>query len=63
MSKKYITPGQVCDLVPGLTEQRLAQLRYVGKGPKFYKPTPRLVLYDESEIFEWVELSARTITG
>ena len=63
MSRKFITAGQVCALVPGLTKSQLAQLRYAGGGPKFFKPTPRLVLYDEADIFEWIEQSARTITG
>jgi hypothetical protein len=63
MSRNFITPEQVSDLIPGLTGPRLAQLRYVGKGPRFYKPTPRLVLYDEADIYEWVEQSARFISG
>lgn len=59
----YITPEQVCELVPGLTPGLLAQMRYTGKsGLKFYKPTERKVLYKRSEVIEWVENSMRTST-
>jgi predicted DNA-binding transcriptional regulator AlpA len=63
MSRKLITAGQVCELIPGLTKSQLAQLRYSGRGPKFFKPTPRLVLYDEADIYEWIERSAQLISG
>lgn len=63
MNLKLITPKDVCDLIPGMSESRLAQLRYLGKGPKFYKPTPRLVLYKESDVQEWVEQSVAYMTG
>ena len=61
---EYITPGEVCDLVPGLTVGQLAQMRYTGlSGLKFYKPTPRKVLYKRSEVLEWVEQSGRLTTA
>ena len=63
MSRKLITASQVCELIPGLTKSQLAQLRYSGRGPKFFKPTPRLVLYDEADIYDWIEQSAMSITG
>lgn len=59
----YLTPEQVCEIVPGVTKANLAQLRFKGIGPKFYKPTPRVVLYREDEVLEWVERSARTSTA
>ena len=59
----YLTPEQVCEIVPGMTKGNLAQLRFKGIGPKFYKPTPRVVLYREDDVIEWVENSARTSTA
>lgn len=59
----YLSPDQVCELVPSLTRANLAQLRYTGKGPKFLKPTPRTVLYRQGDVIAWLEGSERTITG
>lgn len=59
----FIDIDQALDLMPGFTKGHLAQLRYTGKGPRFYKPTPRTVLYREADILEWLESSARTSTA
>lgn len=59
----YLTPEQVCEIVPGMTKTNLAQLRFKGTGPKYYKPTPRVVLYDEASIHEWIASSVRTGTA
>lgn len=59
----FLTPEQVCEIVPGMTRNNLAQLRFKGIGPKFYKPTPRVVLYDLESIQEWVRSSVRTGTA
>lgn len=58
----YISPDQVCDLIPGMTKGHLAQMRYRGTGPQFRKPTAKTVLYVQSEVLEWVESTSRTIT-
>lgn len=63
MARKFMTPAQVSELIPGLSKARLAQLRYLGVGPKFFKPTPRLVLYEEADVFEWVEKTASISTS
>ncbi|WP_046013531.1 helix-turn-helix transcriptional regulator [Microbacterium sp. SA39] len=60
--EKYITPDQVCDLIPGMKKSNLAQLRYVGKGPAFFKPTPRTVVYREQDVIEWLEASKQSST-
>jgi len=60
--EKYLSPDQVVALVPGLSKGALTQLRYLGKGPRYRKPTPKTVLYAESEVIEWIESSARTGT-
>ena len=41
--EKYLSPEQVCELIPGMTKGALAQLRYAGGGPQYRKPTPRTV--------------------
>lgn len=59
-----MTPQQVCDeLLPGFTTGQLAQLRYRGDGPPFRKPTPRRVLYVDSEVIAWADANARTSTA
>jgi hypothetical protein len=55
----YLTPDQVAAMLPGLTRGKLAQLRFNGEGPNYRKPTPKTVLYVESEVVAWVESSAR----
>ena len=59
----YLTPVQVTELIPGMTKGQLAQLRYLGTGPRYRKPTPKTVLYLRSEVIAWVEKSARRGTA
>jgi hypothetical protein len=57
---RYLSPEQVCELVPGLTVANLKDLRASKKGPAHYKPTgPRghVVVYAEAEVRAWVEAS------
>lgn len=61
--ENYLTPDQVCTLVPGMTKSNLAQLRFTGKGPVFLKPTPRTVVYRERDVIAWLEGSERTSTA
>ncbi|MBG6237398.1 putative DNA-binding transcriptional regulator AlpA [Mycetocola sp. CAN_C7] len=56
---RYLSPDQVMELIPGMTKANLAQLRFTGKGPRYRKPTPKTVLYVESEVIDWIENSAR----
>lgn len=42
-----------------MTKGALSQLRFTGKGPRYRKPTPKTVLYTESEVIKWIEDSAR----
>ncbi|HEX4058123.1 MAG TPA: hypothetical protein VHX87_07390 [Galbitalea sp.] len=62
MSEDFVGPSAVAEMT-GLSVAALAQLRYQGKGPRFYKPTARTVLYRPSEVVAWVEASAQTRTG
>lgn len=58
MDETFIQPAEVTALT-GISISALAQLRWHGKGPRFYKPTARSVLYKRSEVIEWVEQSVR----
>lgn len=46
-----------------MSRNQLAQLRYTGKGPKFLKPTSRIVLYRKCDIDEWLNKSEHTSTA
>ena len=61
MEQDFIQPADI-EKITGLSIAALAQLRYQGRGPRFYKPTPRTVLYKRSEVIDWVEASAQTRT-
>jgi hypothetical protein len=56
---RYLPPPEVCNLLPGMTTGQLAQMRYLGTGPRYRKPTGKLVLYTEADVVAWVESTAR----
>jgi hypothetical protein len=61
---RYLSPEQVCEIVPGLTVANLQELRKSGRGPAYYKPTGaagKVIVYAEAEVREWVQ-SSRTST-
>jgi hypothetical protein len=56
----YLSPQQVCDLVPGMTVVNLKYLRANGRGPAYFKPTSdrgHTTLYRRSDVVAWVERS------
>lgn len=55
---RYITANEAAELL-GCGKNHLATMRSKGMGLKFYKPTPRKVLYKYSEVINWIENSAR----
>ena len=55
---RYLSPEQVCELVPGMTVANLKDLRASGKGPRYSKPTGdrgHITLYREADVVAWVE--------
>jgi hypothetical protein len=56
---EYSSPEQVEARIPSMTKGKLAQLRFTGKGPRYFKPTPKTVLYREADVIAWIEDSAR----
>ena len=53
--RKWLSPAQVCAVVPVLTVRHLEYLRGEGRGPRYFKPTLKTVLYAESDVHAWVE--------
>jgi len=58
-----ITPSGMTEKYPGTTTGYWAQLRFRGEGPRFYKPSPKVVFYDEDECEEWFATKVQTQTG
>jgi predicted DNA-binding transcriptional regulator AlpA len=58
MDDDFMTPAAVSELT-GISLGALAQMRYDRKGPRYFKPTPRSVLYRRSDIVAWVEAGER----
>lgn len=56
----YLSPVQVCELVPGLTPESLKELRKSGRGPRYRKPTGErghVTVYLRDDVIAWVERS------
>ncbi len=60
---RYLSPADVCALIPGMTEARLKMARFQGTGPEYLRPTPRTIVYSERTVREWLEASARMSTA
>ncbi|MBC7596085.1 MAG: helix-turn-helix domain-containing protein [Kineosporiaceae bacterium] len=54
---QYLDPDQAGDYLH-LTVGHLAQLRYRGQGPRYLKPTPKVVLYRRSDLDAWLNASS-----
>ena len=50
----YLSPEQVCELVPGVTIEILANRRAKNLAPRFYKPSQKTVVYERGEVLAWV---------
>lgn len=59
---KALKPAAVAEWLE-VTVGALAQMRYLGKGPKFVKIGGRSVRYMESDVLGWVEAQTRQQTG
>ena len=58
-----LTPEAVCELIPGMTKAKLAQMRFSGTGPAYYKPTAKTVVYDHETVMEWLRSTLRVGTS
>lgn len=41
----------------GYSRQTMAQWRYLGKGPRYLRPTPRTIIYRKSDLDAWLSAS------
>lgn len=53
----WMSPAQVCEHIPGMTEKVLANLRGKGQGPRYAKPSPKTVVYALADVDVWVTAS------
>lgn len=59
---RYLSPKEVCELVPGMTETLLSQMRFRGDGPPFIAASPKKRVYAESSLRTWLTSRERTST-
>lgn len=59
MEDQYLTPAEVSSLTRGQVSVRnLAELRYSGGGPRYFKPTRKTILYSRAAVTAWIESRA-----
>ncbi len=58
-----LAPDEVCELIPGMTKAKLAQMRFSGSGPSYFKPTAKTVVYDRDVVLEWLRSTERIGTS
>ncbi len=59
----WLAPEEVASRIPGMTLDKLEDLRKRRQGPPYYKPTLRTVVYLEAEVDSWVAASRVTTGG
>lgn len=59
---KALKPATVAEWLD-TTTGALAQMRYMGQGPKFVKIGGRSVRYMETDVLAWIEAQTRQQTG
>lgn len=57
----YLTPEQVCELVPGMTKGVLAERRYKRLPPVWIKPSSRVIVYEREMVDDWLRGSRADI--
>lgn len=60
--EKWLTPAEVCELIPGMSVGLLSQLRFRGDGPPFVKPSDRKVVYRLSTVKSWLQSREQSST-
>lgn len=59
MTEQLLTPAQAGDLL-AMTKGALAQLRYLGSGPRFVRVSGRSIRYRPQDLDEWIEANLST---
>ncbi len=62
MTDQLLTPAQAGAML-AMSKGALAQLRYLGTGPKFVKLSGRSVRYRQRDLDEWISANVQTCTG
>lgn len=53
-SSEWLSPAQVCEVIPGMTVTLLQRMRDAGKGPRYAKPSAKTVVYARSDVDAYV---------
>jgi hypothetical protein len=53
-SVTWLSPAEVCDVIPGMTVTLLSRMRDAGKGPRYAKPSPKTVVYSLADVNAYV---------
>jgi len=61
--EKYLTPAEVCELLPGMTVQLLNQMRFRGDSIPYIRVSPRKIVYRLSRIEEYLASKEQTGTS
>lgn len=55
MSEELKFTAEEASVYLGVSERTMENWRAAGKGPKFYKPTEKLVYYFITDLNEWIK--------
>jgi predicted DNA-binding transcriptional regulator AlpA len=62
MTERLLTPIEAGEML-AMSRGALAQLRYLGTGPRYVKLTGRAIRYRECDIAAWIEANLRSSTA
>lgn len=51
---RWLSPAEVCDVIPGMTVTLLSRMRDAGKGPRYAKPSAKTVVYSLADVNDYV---------
>lgn len=61
--RTYLSPREVAEMIPGMTTGNLAQLRFKAQGPRYMRPSKKVIVYDLVDVVEWLESTKRSGTA
>ena len=53
-AEEWLSPEQVCAILPGMTVRKLQPQRDEGHGPRYAKPSPKTVVYARADVDAYV---------
>ena len=51
---RWLSPAEVCEVIPGMTVTLLQRMRDAGKGPRYAKPSAKTVVYSLADVNDYV---------